>query len=136
MDIIREGIYTFVVGPSFETRGEARFLRDAVGADCVGMSTVPEVVAARHMGMIVLGLSLITNMVSVGQGRSALLQARYEIEKESLISSGMSTPEMVADDELRLANHEEVLHTSNVRSDQMQELVKTFLEMIRNQQLN
>lgn len=136
IDIIREGIYTFVAGPSFETRAEARFLRDAVGADCVGMSTVPEVVAARHMGMKVLGLSLITNMVSVGQGRSALLQARYEIEKESLISSGMSTPELVADDELRLANHEEVLHTSNVRSDQMQELVKTFLEMIMNQHLN
>ena len=58
-DIIREGIYTFVVGPSFETRAEARFLRDAVGADCVGMSTVPEVVAARHMGMTVLGLSLV-----------------------------------------------------------------------------
>lgn len=64
IDIIREGVYTFVVGPSFETRAEARFLRDAVGADCVGMSTVPEVVAARHMGMTVLGLSLVSILVS------------------------------------------------------------------------
>lgn len=75
-------------------------------------------------------------MVSVGQGRSALLQARYEIEKEVLKSSGVCTPPAVADDELRLANHEEVLHTSNVRSDQMQELVKTYLEMIKHQRLN
>ena len=78
----------------------------------------------------------ITNMVSVGQGRSALLQARYEIEKEQL-ESGISTPPIIeADDELKLANHEEVLHTSTVRSDQMQELVKMFLEMSNSKNLN
>ena len=125
-DILREGTYTFVTGPSFETRAEARFLRDAVGADCVGMSTVPEVVAARHCSMKVLGLSLITNMVSVGKGRSALLQARWEAEMEH--SSGRNTPPVsVNDDELKLANHEEVLATSNVRSDEMQRLIKRFL---------
>ncbi len=57
---LHEGIYTMVAGPSFETAAELRFLR-VIGTDAVGMSTVPEVVAARHMAMRVLGLSLITN---------------------------------------------------------------------------
>ncbi len=57
---LHEGIYTMVAGPSFETAAELRFLR-TIGTDAVGMSTVPEVVVARHMAMRVLGLSLITN---------------------------------------------------------------------------
>ena len=57
---LREGVYAMVGGPSYETGAELRFLR-AVGADAVGMSTAPEVVVARHMGMRVLGISLITN---------------------------------------------------------------------------
>ena len=55
-----EGVYVMVSGPSYETGAELKFLR-AMGADAVGMSTAPEVVVARHMGMRVLGLSLITN---------------------------------------------------------------------------
>ncbi len=59
---VREGVYAMVAGPNYETPAELRLLR-LVGADAVGMSTVPEVLVARHAGVRVLGLSLITNKV-------------------------------------------------------------------------
>jgi len=58
---LQEGVYAYVAGPSFETPAELYFLR-TVGADAVGMSTVPTAVAARHGGMRILGISSITNM--------------------------------------------------------------------------
>jgi purine-nucleoside phosphorylase len=57
---IKSGVYTAVPGPSLETPAETRFLRLS-GADAVGMSTIPEVIVARHAGMEVMGLSIIAN---------------------------------------------------------------------------
>ena len=61
---LREGVYACLAGPSFETPAELRFLR-TIGADAVGMSTVPEVIAARHGGMRVLGISVISNRANL-----------------------------------------------------------------------
>lgn len=60
---LREGIYVGVSGPNFETPAELRMLR-GFGADAVGMSTVPEVIAARHLGMRILAIATVTDMAT------------------------------------------------------------------------
>ena len=76
---LEEGVYAGWLGPQFETPAEIRFLRTA-GADLVGMSTVPEVIAARHMGIRCLAVSVVTNMAA------GVLEQR--IEHEAVLAIG------------------------------------------------
>ncbi|NWI93500.1 PNPH phosphorylase, partial [Pitta sordida] len=96
LSFIREGVYSVVAGPCYETVAECRVLQ-ALGADAVGMSTVPEVIVARHCGLRVLGISLITNKVVLS----------YSSQEKT--------------------NHEEVLRISVVRAEALQQLVTHLL---------
>ncbi|KAH9503468.1 hypothetical protein Btru_068009 [Bulinus truncatus] len=98
-DFIREGVYSMMVGPNFETVTECKFLQ-IVGADATGMSTIPEVLVAKHCGMRVFGMSLITNMVI----------DQYDSEAT--------------------ANHEEVLETGEMRSKDLQKLVAAIVKKL------
>ena len=80
---LQSGVYVWISGPSFETPAEVRLLR-AAGADAVGMSTVPEVIVARHCGMRVLGFSGITNKNS-DNGEA---QTTHEDVMEAALSIG------------------------------------------------
>ena len=76
---LAEGVYAWVSGPTYETAAEGRFLRNA-GADLVGMSTVPEVLAAREQGLNVMVLSLATNFVVIPETyRSIREEVRAEV---------------------------------------------------------
>lgn len=96
---LHEGVYCGVGGPSFETIAECRFL-NRLGADAVGMSTVHEVVVARHCGLRVLGISLITNQVVMDYNSEAR------------------------------ANHEEVLKAGRESAKMMEKLLTTLLPRI------
>ncbi len=65
---LQEGVYAAVLGPSYETPAEIRYLK-AIGADLVGMSTVPEVIVANHLGMEVLAISCVTNLAAGLSGK-------------------------------------------------------------------
>ncbi|GAA6059918.1 hypothetical protein JCM10212_005301 [Sporobolomyces blumeae] len=117
--VLREGVYAWVAGPTYETRAEQRFLR-AAGADAVGMSTVPEVIAARHAGMRVLVLSLITNIVVATPYRSA----EKFVEDEA---NGVAPPDD-EDEKEEVADHQEVLDASAKRADDMRALVEKIIE--------
>ncbi|XP_051554640.1 purine nucleoside phosphorylase-like [Myxocyprinus asiaticus] len=99
---MHEGVYIVIGGPSFETIAECKMLR-FLGADAVGMSTAHEVIVARHCGMKVLALSLITNQAVMD----------YDSEKK--------------------ANHEEVLQTGELRAKQLEKLVSEMVHRIDHQ---
>lgn len=84
---LRSGVYAYMSGPSFETPAEISALR-TLGADAVGMSTVPEVIAAAHAGMRVMGISCITNMAA------GILDEPLSHEK--VIETGASVREKLA----------------------------------------
>ena len=100
-DTTRTGVYAQVAGPSYETVAELKMLR-CLGADVVGMSTVQEVIAARHCGMRVVAMTLVTNVCAVD----------YDRKNEAV-------------------NHEEVLKTAERRGACMRALVKEFIAVLK-----
>ena len=76
---VQEGVYISVPGPNLETRAEYRFLR-MIGGDAVGMSTVPEVIAARQCGLRVAGCSCITNAAAGLGGKTQVVSAQEVLE--------------------------------------------------------
>ena len=91
--IRKDGTYCFVSGPQYESKAESRFLRNAVNGDAVGMSTIPEVLAAKHCGMKILGLSLITNKVVVSKEQK--VHATHKEVLEATEKSGKYVEDIV-----------------------------------------
>lgn len=87
------GTYCFVSGPCYETKAECKFLR-SVGGDSVGMSTIPEVIAAKHCGMKILGLSLITNKVVFEKTKDTVHASHAEV-LEAVQQSGKNVEAIV-----------------------------------------
>ncbi|KAK0205191.1 inosine guanosine and xanthosine phosphorylase family protein [Desarmillaria ectypa] len=118
-DALAEGVYAWVSGPTYESPAEGRFLRNA-GADVVGMSTVPEVVAARQEGLNVLALSLVTNAVVIpDKYRSVKEEVRAELMGKSI---ELPVPEVVS--------HAEVLTIGQEKGNVMRQLVERVIEML------
>lgn len=114
---LHEGVYAFVAGPSYETRAECRMLR-LLGADVVGMSTVPEIVVARHSGMRVLAFSLVTN--------KAVLDGSVRGDDEAI--QGMNAEELREFLSRGRANHEDVLEEGRRAARDMVGFVKGLVE--------
>jgi purine-nucleoside phosphorylase len=87
---IYEGVYCWVAGPSFETPAEVRFLR-TIGGDAVGMSTVPEAIVARHAGMRVLAISLVSNAAEAEEPSG---EVPAEVHQEVLAASRRAVPRL------------------------------------------
>ncbi|KAJ2919764.1 hypothetical protein MD484_g677, partial [Candolleomyces efflorescens] len=109
-----EGTYAWVSGPTYETPAEGRFLRGA-GADVVGMSTVPEVLAGREEGLNVAVLSLVTNFVVIP-------------EKPASIREQLSGTEYVQPPQ-QVVSHEEVLEIGKQKAELMKLLVQQVADL-------
>ncbi|KAI5813039.1 nucleoside phosphorylase domain-containing protein [Pyronema omphalodes] len=116
---LHEGVYVFVSGPTFETRAECRMLR-MMGADVVGMSTVPEICVARHAGVRVLAMSLVTNCAVLEPGPRG----------DSLLVEEVQSGDLNKVIEVGKANHAEVLEAGDEAAKDMQALVRQFVDDI------
>lgn len=116
---LAEGVYAFVAGPSYETRAECRMLR-SLGADVVGMSTVPEIIVARHCGIKVIAFSLVTNKAVLDaslRGDVDEVQAMDDDELKDFLGRGK-------------ANHDEVLEEGRKAASRMVGFVKALVERL------
>ncbi|GJJ14754.1 hypothetical protein Clacol_010598 [Clathrus columnatus] len=120
-DALAEGVYAWVSGPSYETPAEGRLLRLA-GGDVVGMSTIPEVVAAREMDIEVVVLSLVTNKVVIPDKYDSV---REEFEAEL-------TGKMPNKKQEYVVSHEEVLQMGKQKAEVMKTLVEKIVELVPN----
>ncbi|KAE9374883.1 purine nucleoside phosphorylase I, inosine and guanosine-specific [Stipitochalara longipes BDJ] len=116
--VMHEGVYAFVGGPNYETRAECRML-STLGADLVGMSTVPEIIVARHSGVRVLAMSLVTNVVVMDpgpRGDAILLAESNEAELSDMLKEGK-------------ADHEDVLEASRNAAQEIKNLIVKIVEV-------
>lgn len=102
---IHEGTYAFVSGPTFETRAEVRCL-NTMGADVVGMSTVPEIIVARHGGLRTLAMSLVTNVAVTQKPPSG----KDKVTKDKMDEG--------------IASHNEVLEAGKKASEDIEKIVE------------
>ncbi|ORX64642.1 inosine guanosine and [Linderina pennispora] len=115
---VHEGIYAWCFGPCFESRAELRALK-TLGADLVGMSTVPEAVVAKHCGMEVLAMSLVTNKCVDRKEPDTIASVEAELRGETL--------EVVQE---VFPHHEEVMAAAAARTPDIQEFVRSVIRDI------
>jgi purine-nucleoside phosphorylase len=143
--LLRSGTYAWVIGPTYETRADCKFLHEHCGADVVGMSTVPEVISAHHLvmpfwtlslvasraeylckqGMRVLVLSLVTNKVV----NTPYRDIKAEIAAEYKDGSISTQPKLSREEKEEAVSHEEVLEIGRLAAKDMSALVQKIVEM-------
>nr|VWO97084.1 Uncharacterized protein [Ganoderma boninense] len=120
LNALTEGVYAWVSGPTYETPAEGRMLRNS-GADVVGMSTIPEVVAGKEEGLEVLVLSLVTNKV--------VIPDQYRSIKEEVEAEKLAGNPVIRQEETQVS-HEEVLLIGKQKAEVMKGIVEKIVELI------
>ena len=134
---VAEGVYVAMIGPQYETDSELRMLAQ-IGADAVGMSTVPEVIAARHAGMRVLGVSVISNsavprepvlgQASLAHGVSA---AGQDVGGQASLAHGVSAAHPTTGPEATHPSHDEVQAVVGKSMGRVTALLKGIIEQLK-----